>query len=261
MKYSVNATNRHEIKDADEYKCSYNRLADIINLIETTKARLNIQYDPDDTKKDFEILLDQIKILRKKGIDFTVACKSLKELHRVLNIEAPAYLDFPISDWEMLMNVLEWGVSDVWIDGPLCFAADGIRTFTNNTLVRMTPHMSSNASFSAGCRSNAYSAFIRPEDIEVYEGFVDILDFKTDNTDTEKTLYNIYKRGYFHNNLKELVKQLNFEYINNTLIPKRFAEKRLNCQQRCQTPFGKCSICERILDLTSKMEGFLKNLN
>ena len=68
MKYSVNADNRTAIKDADEYKCKFNRLGDIISLIETTKARLNILYEPEDST-DFNILLDQIKILEKKKID------------------------------------------------------------------------------------------------------------------------------------------------------------------------------------------------
>ena len=258
MKYSVSADNRYMIKTADEYKCNFNRLGDIIDLIETTKARLNILYEPQDIHKDSEILISQIKILRKKEIEFTVACKNLRTLHQVLDLEAPAYLDLPISDWEMLNNVLEWNVSDVWIDGPLCFAADGVRSLTHGVNVRMTPHMSGNAGFGEGRRSNAYSAFIRPEDVEVYETFIDILDFKTDNIETERALFNIYKRGYFNNNLKELIQQLNFSYINNTLIPKRFAEKRLNCQQRCQTPFGHCFICERLLSLTNKMEDFMK---
>lgn len=257
MKYSVNADNRTAIKDADEYKCKFNRLGDIISLIETTKARLNILYEPEDST-DFNILLDQIKILEKKKVDFVIACKDLRNLHAVLDLEVPAYLNFPISDWETFFNILEWGVSDIWIDGALCFSADAIRKHTNGVNVRMCPHMSANAGFSAGHRSNAYSAFIRPEDVKAYEGFIDILDFQTDNKETEKTLYNIYKRGYFHNDLKELIRQLNINSINNTLVPKRFAEKRLNCGQRCQSPSNSCFICERILNLTNKMEEFMK---
>lgn len=216
MKYSVNADNRTAIKDADEYKCKFNRLGDIISLIETTKARLNILYEPEDAT-DFNILLDQIKILEKKKVDFVIACKDLRNLHAVLDLEVPAYLNFPISDWETFFNILEWGVSDIWIDGALCFSADAIRKHTNGVNVRMCPHMSANAGFSAGHRSNAYSAFIRPEDVDTYETFIDILDFKTEDIEMEKTLYNIYKRKYFHNNLKELVKQLTID-VNNTLL-------------------------------------------
>ena len=256
MKYSVNADNRTAIKDADEYKCKFNRLGDIISLIETTKARLNILYEPEDST-DFNILLDQIKILEKKKVDFVIACKDLRNLHAVLDLDVPAYLNFPISDWETFFNILEWGVSDIWIDGALCFSADAVRKHTNGVTVRMCPHMSANAGFSAGHRSNAYSAFIRPEDIDTYETFIDILDFKTEDIEMEKTLYNIYKRKYFHNNLKELVKQLAID-VNNTLVPKRFAEKRLNCGQRCQSPSSSCFICERILNLTNKMEEFMK---
>lgn len=260
MKYSINATNQHQIKDADEYKCPFNRLADIIHLIDTTKARLNIQYVPD-TEDDFNILQQQIKVLRQRGIDFTVACKTLKDLDKVLNSAAPAYLDFPIAEWELLRNMINRGVSDIWIDGALCFTADGLKSLIadKDIRVRMTPHMSSSASFSPGGRTNAYSAFVRPEDTDLYENFIDIFDFKTDNKDTEKTLYNIYKRKYYNYNLQDLVKQLNYNYnINNALIPKRFAENRLNCQQKCQTPFSKCTICDRLFNLTHQLEVLFK---
>lgn len=105
-----------------------------------------------------------------------------------------------------------------------------MKSITKDTIIRMTPQMSSNIMTHIESRHNAYSAFIRPEDVKAYEGFIDILDFKINNKDMEKTLFNIYKREYFNYNLKELIKQLNIDYVNNTLIPKRFAERRLNCQ-------------------------------
>lgn len=258
MKYSINADSRFIIKNADEYKCQFNRLGDIIDLIELAQARLNIVFDPVDDN-DIKLLHNQIKILEQKEIDYVVACKNLSTLYTVLiDYKIPAYLDCPISDWETFFNLLDWGVIDIWIDGALCFSADAIKKYAEHTYIRMCPHMSANAGFASVKKSNIQSAFIRPEDVDKYETFIDILDFRTNDIEMEKVLFDIYKRGYFHNNLKELVKQVHSD-INNTLIPKDFAEMRLNCTQKCRIPFHSCHFCERMLLLTTTLRQYIKS--
>lgn len=53
--------------------------------------------------------------------DYTIECGEITILQELLNEGYRAYLRFPISDWETFVALIDMGVSDIYIDGPLGF--------------------------------------------------------------------------------------------------------------------------------------------
>lgn len=186
---------------------------------------------------------------KKFNYSFTVSCKSFNVLKEIINNGYPAYFNFPISDWESLDNLLLIGVSDVWIDGALGFNLKSVKSKCGNVNIRVSPQISANASLSPKFKSNANSFFIRPEDVTTYEPYIDYFDFAVDSF-AEKTLYDIYKRQYFHQDLSKLIVHLNTK-ANNSLIPLKFVERRLNCKQLCLTGESRCTHCDLILKMSN----------
>lgn len=133
----------------------------------------------------------------------------------------------------------DFGVSDIYIDGPLGFQYDNIVKAKGDVKIRVSPTISPNSNFANSSRK-VTSFFIRPEDLSKYEKAIDIIDFH--NNKTEDTLYSIYKRGNFIYPINQLINGL-IETVENPLVPKTFADSRLNCGQKCQTPGNNCKIC------------------
>lgn len=111
-----------------------------------------------------------------------------------------AYITFPATEWETFINLKDNGVSDIYIDGPLGFQTDLLQKKKVSTLIRVSPSRSLNAELSKS--NNATSFFIRPEDLNLYESTIDIIDFNEPNQEKEDTLFKIYKRGTFDFDLK-----------------------------------------------------------
>lgn len=165
-----------------------------------------------------------------------------------------AYLKFPVSDWETFSDLSSIGVSDIYIDGPICFDINSIRKGKDNVKIRVSPTISANASI-AGRTPNSF--FIRPEDLNLYDEVIDVIDFHETNMDKEDSLFSIYTRGTFNYDIGHLVTGL--PQINNLLIGKDFAQPRLNCKQKCKIPGRSCHIChnnfliiEKSLELAKK---------
>lgn len=92
--------------------------------------------------------------------------------------------------------------------------------------------------------------FIRPEDIDLYNNYIDTFEFYADPTDATKinTLYEIYtKDKSWFGKLNEIILGYEGDEDNRFIIP-RFGEQRLNCDKSCIKnikPF--CRICDRII--------------
>lgn len=83
--------------------------------------------------------------------------------------------------------------------------------------------------------------FIRPEDVKVYEPYVDVMEFYGDDKKVA-TYYRIYaKDGEWFGNLNELIISLDEDIDSRCLLP-QFAERRLGCGKRCLKGH-RCQIC------------------
>ena len=92
--------------------------------------------------------------------------------------------------------------------------------------------------------------FIRPEDLKLYEKYIDTFEFYINNTSASRlnTLYEIYvKDQKWFGKLEEIIVGYIGEEDNRFFIPNNFGEKRLNCNKKCMQDNEKCNICNRIV--------------
>ena len=155
-----------------------------------------------------------------------------------------SFLGWLINDFETLNTVIKMGASYVYIGGSLFFDLD--RVLLTGAKVRATP----NIAFRDGLfrEDGVIGTWIRPEDLEVYENYIETIEFSQCTLDQEKALYRIYMEDKeWPGDLGLLVKDLNHLGVNRMIHPE-LGLKRLNCRQICQSG-GTCKFCYRILRL------------
>lgn len=248
-------SSKYQHLDPDELRCDSNQLGLIIEYLrEHAFTRVNIHLNQKDS---IDTLKHELSILSKVTTRYTVSCDRFAQLRECLDNKIPAYFNFPVTDWETFTSLVDWGVSDILIDGPLGFSMDAINSKKGKTLIRVRPQESPNAAICIGDNENTF--FIRPEDVDTYAPYIDILEIFSDNKEQEEVIYNIYKRKNFKNDLSILVKQLNTPVLN-PFIRSDFAQKRLNCGQACKGARSSiCRSCKRNIYLTNLVVNYFKS--
>ena len=158
----------------------------------------------------------------------------------------PHYCPVPVRTYAELEDYKRAGVCRVYLAAPLFFEMDKVREF-GIPMACVANRANSDALFS---RPNGVTGtWIRPEDVELYENYVEVLEFFGDRKQ-EQALYRIYaERKEWPGDLNYVVQDLEYP-CTNRMIPPTLAEKRLNCGQRCKAG-GACKLCYRMMDLAN----------
>ena len=102
--------------------------------------------------------------------------------------------------------------------------------------------------------------FIRPEDVDAYEPYIDTFEFWDDSDEYRNhqkhmniVLHHIYAidKKWF-GKLNEIIYGLDCDIDSRFTIP-RFAEMRIKCNKKCMKG-GSCNICDNIYDLSKTLE-------
>ena len=147
--------------------------------------------------------------------------------------------------FEHLDRLLYTSVSDIYITNALAFdmtrVKNKIMSFESPPNLRIYPNI---------CQSywdtkSIYSFFVRPEDVSLYENYVDVMEIYAE-TLYQKSLSDVYLEIYqkdktWMGDLKEYLINCN-ESINNFYIFKDFGKRRLNCRKRCLID-NRCHFC------------------
>lgn len=243
-------------EEAMEISCPYNQLGVLFKFIqEHPNKRYRITTEEVKEVENLEKLIEQVKLVKEVTPYYTVCCDSMSIFQAVKDAGLNAYVHLGVTDWDTYVELVNSGVSDIIIDGPLGFQVDNIKKFKENIAIRVHPNFSSTRITHA---EHANFFFIRPEDLPLYEDMIDIIEFAAVNPVQEATLYEIYKRGFYNFELKNLIPQLNHT-INNTFIRPDFCQHRLNCGQRCKVPDGRaCKMCDTELRISSKVIDYFR---
>ena len=141
------------------------------------------------------------------------------------------------------------GVSQVLVDGPMFFSIKDIKNRAPEVEIRMVANDCYNNYIP---RDNGIvGTYVRPEDVEYYSKYISHMEFRTNDLEKERTLVKIYKRGYWPGNLNLLLNKLNYD-IDNRGFDEQFAERRINCHQKCQE--GRCHYCDIIFSLITNID-------
>jgi hypothetical protein len=90
--------------------------------------------------------------------------------------------------------------------------------------------------------------WIRPEDVDDYADYIDVLEFEQCDVTREQTLFKVYAEDKaWSTRLDILVPDLGSPAINRMITPD-IINARMHCRQRCKSQ-GNCHICETGLKL------------
>ena len=228
------------------------KIKELDNFIEKYGShRINLIFKNNIIDNDFEIL-DALKEKYPNCKLFICMPFFNNELDNYLNKHNfPYYYNEIITTWDKFQGFLKLNVTDIFIGEDLAFNAK-ILSFNakkNNKSLR---------SYCNVCESSwektpsIKTFFIRPEDLEVYENYIDTFEFYANIDDPVRlnTLYQVYaKDRQWYGKLKDLIVGYEGEEDNKYIIP-RFGESRVSCDKRCmKNANGACQICDRIIDL------------
>lgn len=165
--------------------------------------------------------------------------------------DAKIYFKTYIIDWETLLFYLDYGVTDVFITEGMGFELDKIAEIVHSKEVNIRVYP--NVAQSARKETKGMLKFwIRPEDIDFYDKYVDVCEFYYDNFEKQNIYYKIYAEDKkWMGDLSEIIIGLE-SGLDSTCIVPRFAHKRVRCNRDCLKG-GKCKMCYRVIELSETL--------
>ena len=220
-----------------------------------------VEFIPKKLKKQEQRAIIDISSLTIKIEDVMPYLNKLKEVHPnfVVQISYPEqkdvirflqdneikfmFINF-VNNYDLLYTLMKYNPTDIYIVEGLCFDLVNLQVIRNaGTQLRCFPDITQCARWTSAEISEMQKFWIRPEDTEIYEEFIDVFEiFHTD--DRQSVVYEIYKQRQWEGNLNMLLICSSELDIENTAIDPHFGPKRVNCKRRCM--LGKCDYCSEV---------------
>lgn len=257
MKYCIDFNNHSKyLDDVDEIRLKYDKQKiEAIQYIKEHSHQTIILYIEDTDEFINSKDIDQFSNIAKEdpNLDFKIELSSYKKeyMEKLNDVNFKYFFNTYIRDWDTFLGYMNLGVSDIYIVESLGFELDKISKIAHDKNIKI--RCFANIAQSSWKETDALKKFfIRPEDIELYEPYIDTICF-LGHYDKIDLYYKIYKNDKkWYGNLKELIIDLDIDLDSKYIIP-RFAEKRIRCGKEC-IKGGKCNICERIVELSNTLE-------
>lgn len=160
------------------------------------------------------------------------------------------FYDIIVKDWETLNTLLCNNVYSIYISGDLGFDLPTVRKVAD----RINPNIDIRAILNSA--STIYSFFIRPEDIDKYEEYIDTAEvyFPRDNPVIQDSLFNVYfEQKKWTKNISYLLQSSGEFDFPNKYIDDLFAAQRIKCGHKCKKG-SDCNICGQIYELSHTIE-------
>lgn len=164
--------------------------------------------------------------------------------------ECKIYFNLYINDWDLLYEFLDRGVSDVYIVEQLGFELDKVAQVVHDkgVQIRVYPNV---AQSQYKALDDILKFWIRPEDVEDYEPYIDVFEFFGD-ANKQNLYYNIYSKDKkWMGDLKEIIIDLENSLDSTCLVP-RFCKKRITCGRSCMKG-GNCRMCNHVIALAKSL--------
>lgn len=252
MKYCItyNKNNKNAIEQVEELLIQYNEKKDFLEcLLQYPQKRIIIAFDAINLTE--EILKTIIKI-KKENKEIQMALRVQKNIEpELISIMQENKIDFFLNYYaynlDIFWGLVKMGVSDIYITEDLGFNLVTIKSLIKekNIIIRAFPNIAQ----SAWKDTEDYKKFfIRPDDIDFYSQYIDVLEIITTN---ENVLLNIYKElKTWNGELKEIIIGIESPIDNRNIIS-TFSTYRVGCEKKCNK--NKCEICKHIFDLSQTL--------
>lgn len=261
MKYCINYSNKsHIIDKVDEILIRYDKNKILELFTQFIPAHLNQRVIVQLIEEDnIDTIVNNLKKIisiynENKDIKFDIQLPfyNQKFIEELKDTNLKYFFKAAANSWDKFTGLMSQNVSDIYITDELAFELDKVAEIAhkNNIKVRIYPNV---AQSRWDKLSDILKFFIRPEDIEIYEPYVDVCEFYGDKAQQIDTYYKIYQEDKkWFGDLQEIIIGLDSKIDSRYIIP-RFAEKRIKCGKDCLKG-GKCEMCKRILDLSEQLE-------
>lgn len=251
MKYcfTYQKFNTNFMKLADEILITYNRedttLPDFLELYKdkTIVIKINIMLE----ESDLELLSELNIKYHNIKLQLFVFDKDL--IYNIKEKNIPFFTTLFVSNWDAFRGLIDLGVSDIYVVENLAFELDkcGKIAHENGVQIRVFPNICQTAWVDI---PDIKKFFIRPDDVEYYEPYVDVFEFMCD-VDKEEPLYKIYKDRKWFGELSEIITDFNAPFDGRCVLP-LFGKMRVSCGKRCMSG-SSCGICDSIQELSKSL--------
>lgn len=262
MKYCVSYSNKSHILDkVDEILIRYdkNKILELFTqfIPEHQNQRVIIEIR-DSTIENGESIIDKIKkiiTIHKENpnlqFDLCISNYNKEILDLLKDTDLKYFFQIHANNWDRFIGLINANVSDIYITENLAFELNKVAEIAHSKgiKIRVYPNV---AQTSWDDLDDIYKFFIRPEDIETYEDYVDICEFYGLAKEID-TFYKIYAEDKkWFGDLKEIIIGLNNSLDSRYIIP-RFALHRVKCGKKCLKG-STCQVCNRILELSKSLK-------
>lgn len=200
----------------------------------------------------------------KNDIDWDELAALAEKLHIVcafdsINSVAPCkerkikyFWSYPISSYYELRGILNQGVSAVLLDAPLYFDLPQVRDVCGEDIeIRLIANVCYDRYIPRADGING--TYVRPEDVEAYDAWVDLLEFRCSSLKQEHALLEIYAlKKEWPGNLNLLLTNFGFN-VDNRALPVEFGLTRMNCRQTCMRT-GTCHWCRTAVQFSRVLD-------
>lgn len=228
--------------------------AAMLNNHDEQRVIIKVMSEEDLLQKD--LLKVFISLKKEYGLNnFAILLPRECEKEEYINTFVENSIDFfflhMANNWVTLHYLIGLKVSDIYITEALGFEIDKASKIChdNNVTVRIFPNVAQKEL----PPYDILSFFIRPEDIDFYDQYVDVCEFFYKDITQQPVYYKIYaKDKQWFGELQEIIIGLE-QSIDSRHIVKQFAEVRSHCGMRCLkgTP---CQLCYHALDLAQTLK-------
>lgn len=191
-------------------------------------------------------------------INLSVCLEDISSFHMVdevekeiaQKLEVPVFFGICATNFDQLQYLLSLNVSDVYLTEEICFDLKRAKKLCSNygVTIRAFPNIAQ-----SGVRETPalHKFFIRPEDIQEYGKYIDVLEF-WGPIDRQEVLQRIYSKERWFGDLKEIILDLNIAFDSRRILPV-FGEIRSTCKRKCMAGED-CTMCDKILSIAEKLE-------
>ena len=246
MKYCLHSRLTDEyLQKANEIKVEYRDRKTIPDLIEKyPKAIIILEEDLAGEQFDWK----EIDLWNKLAQGRLIIClAAIYNAEQCKKYNVKFYVGYPVKTLYELNGLKNLGVCYVRLDAPLFFRMNVVKAA--GVPIRLIP----NLAYGDGLprEDGVCGTWVRPEDIDIYDAYVDVVEFTDCDINKEQALYRIYaEQKVWPGELGMIITNLNYSASNRMILPE-VAEKRLNCGHKCQEN-ERCKICYRALSLANR---------
>ena len=236
MKYCINARQPSSVRvNADEVYVNWKDKDILFDLNkENPKGTiiLELPTDLDDTEIDF-------KELQAYKIKIIFALSDFKKVNIIKAYGFQFYWKYPVTTYYELRGLVDIGVCYILLGPPLYFDLPAVYKF--KVPIRLVANLAYDNFIPR--QDGVKGTYVRPEDVQYYEKYVDTLEFYAESNKQEETLMKIYKEDqHWPGNLNKLIANLKRD-VDNRGLPDEFGQARIQCRHNCMRN-GTCNFCE-----------------